>query len=113
MGNATKTVTDADFDAAGVLKSQTPKLVDFWAEEVRTIARWSPRARGIAAARGTRDRKTQRGQNPATAAAYGVTSIPTMNVYSGGEVIKQIIGARPRRHYSGAQPVHRLKPFLQ
>ena len=31
-----------------------------------------------------------------SAAAYGVTSIPTMNVYSGGRVVKQIVGAKPK-----------------
>ena len=35
-------------------------------------------------------------ENPRTAAAYGITSIPTMNVYQGGEVVKQIIGAKPK-----------------
>jgi thioredoxin 1 len=35
-------------------------------------------------------------ENPATAAKYGVTSIPTMNVYRSGEVVKQIIGAKPK-----------------
>jgi thioredoxin 1 len=35
-------------------------------------------------------------ENPKTAASYGITSIPTMNVYSGGEVVKTIIGAKPK-----------------
>ena len=35
-------------------------------------------------------------ENPATAANYGVTSIPTMNVYQGGQIVKQIIGAKPK-----------------
>jgi thioredoxin 1 len=30
------------------------------------------------------------------AAKYGITSIPTMNVYSGGEVVKTIVGAKPK-----------------
>jgi thioredoxin 1 len=35
-------------------------------------------------------------ENPATAAKYGVMSIPTMNVYQNGEVAKTIVGAKPK-----------------
>ena len=35
-------------------------------------------------------------ENPATAAEYGVVSIPTMNVYQGGRVVKTIVGAKPK-----------------
>ena len=35
-------------------------------------------------------------ENPQTAADYGITSIPTVNVYSGGQVVKTIIGAKPK-----------------
>ncbi len=35
-------------------------------------------------------------ENPQTAAAYRVTSIPTLNVYSGGQLVKQIVGAKPK-----------------
>jgi thioredoxin 1 len=35
-------------------------------------------------------------ENPRTAAAYGVISIPTLNVYSKGELVKSIVGARPK-----------------
>ena len=31
-----------------------------------------------------------------TAAAYGITGIPAMYVFSNGEVVKQIVGARPK-----------------
>ncbi|MCI0383511.1 thioredoxin family protein, partial [Streptomyces sp. CNQ085] len=27
---------------------------------------------------------------------YGIMSIPTMNVYQGGEVVKTIVGAKPK-----------------
>ncbi len=46
-------------------------------------------------------------ENPKTAASYGITSIPTMNVYSGGEVVKTIIGAKPK-----AALLADLQPFL-
>ena len=35
-------------------------------------------------------------ENPGTAAKYGVMSIPTLNVYQGGEVAKTIVGAKPK-----------------
>ena len=35
-------------------------------------------------------------ENPVTPATYRVTGIPTMNVYQGGEVVKQIVGAKPK-----------------
>jgi hypothetical protein len=35
-------------------------------------------------------------ENPRTALRYEVLLVPTMNVYSGGEVVRQIIGAKPK-----------------
>jgi thioredoxin 1 len=35
-------------------------------------------------------------ENPVTPAAYRVTGIPTLNVYQNGEVVKQIVGAKPK-----------------
>jgi thioredoxin 1 len=37
-------------------------------------------------------------ENPKTPAEYGVTSIPTLNVYQGGQVVKSIVGARPKSY---------------
>jgi thioredoxin 1 len=35
-------------------------------------------------------------ENPVTPAAYRVTGIPTINVFQGGELVKQIVGAKPK-----------------
>ena len=35
-------------------------------------------------------------ENPVTPASYRVASIPTLNVYQGGELVKQIVGAKPK-----------------
>jgi len=35
-------------------------------------------------------------ENPRTAARYGITGLPTLSVYSGGEVVRSIIGAKPK-----------------
>ncbi|ATW52125.1 thioredoxin [Streptomyces peucetius] len=94
---ALKTVTDASFDK-DVLNSPKAVLVNFraeWSDPCRQIA---PTLEAIAAEHGdTIEIVTlDIDHNPATAAEYGVTSIPTMNVYQNGKVVRTIIGAKPR-----------------
>ena len=92
-----QTFTDSNFDDT-VLKSGAPVLVDFWAEWCGPCKMVAPILDEIAAAHGDKITiaKLNVDENPATAAQYGVTSIPTMNVYQGGQVVKQIIGAKPK-----------------
>lgn len=89
-------VTDADFEEK-VLKSQKPVLVDFWAEWCQPCKMIAPVLEEIAE---TQDKleivKLNIDENPSIAAANRVTSIPALHVYSGGELVKQIIGAKPK-----------------
>jgi thioredoxin 1 len=93
---ATKPVTDATF-AADVLGSDKPVVVDFWAEWCGPCKMIAPILEEIARDNdGITIVKLNVDENPQTAASYGITSIPTMNVYSGGEIVKTIIGAKPK-----------------
>jgi thioredoxin 1 len=93
---APKIVSDASF-ADDVLMSDKPVIVEFWAEWCGPCKMIAPILEEVASENdGIVIAKLNVDENPQTAASYGITSIPTMNVYSGGQVVKTIIGAKPK-----------------
>ena len=94
---ATKTVTDASFEA-DVLGASGPVLVDFWAEWCTPCKAIAPALEQISDELGGKVTiaKLDIDENPDTAGKYGVMSIPTMILFKGGERAATKIGAAPK-----------------
>ncbi len=108
MAGATKTVTDASF-TADVLQSDRPVLVDFWAEWCGPCKMVAPVLEEIAGENAEKISivKLNIDENPETARAYSIMSIPTMAVFQGGQIVKSIVGAKPK-----AAILKDLAPYL-
>jgi thioredoxin 1 len=90
-------VTDDTFKAE-VLESDVPVLVDFWAPWCGPCRMVAPILEELSESYAGRVKivKLNTDENPQVSAAYGIISIPTLNVYRSGELVKQLIGAKPK-----------------
>lgn len=101
-------VSDGSFEDL-VVNSETPVLVDFWAEWCGPCKMIAPILDEIAK---DMDGKLVIGKldidvNQDTAMAFGVMSIPTLLLFKNGEPVERIVGYQPK-----AQLVARLQPHL-
>ena len=94
---ATSAVTDASFED-DVIKSDTPVVVDFWAEWCGPCKMIGPSLEELSDELGSDVKivKINIDENPSVPSKFGVRGIPTLMVFKGGEVASTQVGANPK-----------------
>ena len=99
MGQFTKPVTDASFEA-DVLKSNQLVLVDFWAEWCGPCRALGPKLEEIAQAMGNQVKivKMNVDENQQTPGQFGIRGIPAMLLFKGGAKVGELVGNHPKEN---------------
>jgi len=94
---ATVNIDSGNFES-DVLNSETPVVVDFWAEWCGPCKMIAPSLEEISEEMGDQVKiaKVNMDENPDLAAQYGVRSIPTLLMFKGGEPVAIQVGAAPK-----------------
>ena len=95
--SATRVVTDETFESE-VLQNPRPVIVEYWAQWCGPCRQVAPVLESIAREHAGRVDvvKLNTDENPRTAQRYQVLAVPTLAVFSGGQVVKQVLGARSK-----------------
>ena len=90
-------VSDSDFEQT-VLQAELPVMVDFWATWCGPCRMVAPVVKELANEYEGKIScaKLDVDQNPKTASAYGIMSIPTLLIFKGGKPVSHIVGFRPK-----------------
>ena len=103
MGEFTKEFTTDNFDTE-VINSTQPVLVDFWAEWCGPCKKIAPTVDEVASEYQGKAviGKVNVDHHPTIASQYGIRSIPSLLVFSGGKVQQQIVGAVEKQELTKA-----------